>query len=224
MQRLYAITSALLLLLFGAACNPNSDAVRVLETENTSLRATVASYQSAGPTMTAQATNMAQKLATVQSELNTARAQVRDLTAKLNTNAQPPAQVVVPDATGASADSATQAANSGSTDFTFADVATAKGIDKEGCAANKTSTFSVNDDRIWVVADVRNYKRGTSFVAKWSGGDFSREYDWTAPKGGSQTCVNFYIEPQTLGLKAGTYSVMISATGLSGNAVQFTIE
>jgi hypothetical protein len=225
MQRLSLIPLSLLLLLFAAACNANSDAVRVLEAENTSLRATVASYQAAGPTMTAQVTTMAQRLATAQSDLGTARAQVKDLTAKLNSSAQPPSQVIVQDTPGASG-STEQAANaSAPTNFAFADVSTAKGVDSmTGCAVNKSNTFAVTDPRIWLVADVRNYKGGTNFVAKWSFGDFDREFNWTVPQGGKQVCVNFYIEPKTLGLKAGTYTVTLSATGLTSDPVQFTVK
>src|SRR5215212_5849435 len=95
MQRLYPIPLSFMLLLFVAACNANSDAVRILETEKTSLRATVAFYEAAGPTVTAQATLIAQRLATAQSDLSTARAQIKDLTAKLNSSAQPPSQVIV---------------------------------------------------------------------------------------------------------------------------------
>ncbi len=222
MQRLYTIATGFMLLLFVAACNANSDAVRVLETENTSLRATVAAYQTAGPTMTAQVTALAQKLATALSDLSTARAQVKDLTARLNSSAQPPSQVVVVNTPGAAG--GTQAANA-SNDFTFADVSTAKGVDNTtGCAVNKSSTFALTDARIWLVADVRNYRSGTNFVAKWSLGDVNREFDWTAQRGGAQVCVNFYIEPKTLGLKAGTYSVTLSATGVTSNPVQFTIQ
>jgi hypothetical protein len=131
--------------------------------------------------------------------------------------------VVVAQTPGASV--STEASGAQSNAFSFAEVATAKGVDNAtGCAVNKSSTFALTDARIWLVADVRNYKGGTNFVAKWSLGDINREFSWTIPKGGEQVCVNFYIEPKTLGLKAGSYSVVLSAPGLTSDAVQFTIK
>src|SRR5579871_253642 len=76
------------LTLILTACNSNSDAVQVLETENTSLKATLAAYTNYGPTMTALATVNAQKMATMQSDLSSARAQVKDLTNRLNAPVQ----------------------------------------------------------------------------------------------------------------------------------------
>src|SRR5262249_25954340 len=161
-------------------------------------------------TMTAQATILAQKMATAQTDLATARAQIRDLTARLNAGAPQPTAITAngtaPDNSGNSVPGAvgTQQAQS-SNGFSFAEVVTAKGIDEStGCATTKSSTFSVNDNRIYVVGDVRNFKSGTNFVAKWAGGDLSRENDWTSKNSGNQICIFFYIEPKTVGLKAGT--------------------
>src|SRR5258706_12318257 len=81
----FALTVFITLVI--TACNPNSDAVSVLQTENTSLRATLASYEGLGPTVTAQASAMAQKVAAAQADLATARSQVKDLTAKINSGA-----------------------------------------------------------------------------------------------------------------------------------------
>lgn len=221
-----------LLLIVTAACSANSDAVRVLETENTSLRATVASYQSAGPTMTAQSTIAAQKMATMQTDLSTARAQVRDLTAKINTGvgqAQPQPTAIagannpaVQDPITPGAPGTQQASYNG---FAFAEVVTARSIDdSSGCANAKSNTFSVNDNRIFVVADVRNLKGGTSFKASWAGTDFSRENNWTAKRDSAQLCIYFYIEPKTLALKPGEYTVTFGAPNLSATPVQFTVQ
>ncbi len=71
---------------------------------------------------------------------------------------------------------------------------------------------------------MRNYKKGTTFNVKWAGGDFTHENDWTVPNGGAQICVHFYIEPQTLKLQPGTYTVTVSAPGLTAQQAQFTVQ
>src|SRR5450631_241577 len=91
-QTLKAALGMALCLLF-AACNSNSDAMHVLETENTSLRATNAAYDSIGATVTAQGTVVFERLSTVTSDLATARGQVRDLTARINSGASAPTVV-----------------------------------------------------------------------------------------------------------------------------------
>ncbi len=75
---------------------------------------------------------------------------------------------------GAAATAGTPDASAGN-GFSFAEVVTAKVIDSSNCAANKISTFSVSDPRIYVIADIRNFKSGTSVAVKWSGTDFSRD-------------------------------------------------
>jgi hypothetical protein len=232
MQQIFKYIPGFMFMIMAAACNANSDAVRVLETENTSLRATVAAYQSVGPTMTAQATLASQRLATLQTDLTTARAQVRDLTAKLNTGGgQPQLQPTLiagannpaaQDPITPGAPGTQQATYNG---FAFAEVVTAKSIDDAtGCASAKSSTFSVNDNRIFVVADVRNLKGGTSFKASWAGTDFTRENSWTAKRDSAQLCIYFYIEPKTLALKPGEYTVTFGAPNLSATPVQFTVQ
>jgi hypothetical protein len=106
----------------------------------------------------------------------------------------------------------------------------AKGKDENtGCAVNQTSTFSLDDPQIYVIVTVRNFKRGTKFEARWTGGNaFETANDWTTSSGGSEMCVHFYIEPATLQLSAGTYSVVVAATDSSGTAettpLQFTLQ
>jgi hypothetical protein len=83
----------------------------------------------------------------------------------------------------------------------------------------------VTDPAVWVIAEVRNFKRGTTFSAKWSdGADFTHENSWTVPSGGAQMCIHFYIEPKTLGLKEGSYSVTISAPNLDPQQIAFTLQ
>ena len=76
-----------------------------------------------------------------------------------------------------------------------------------------------------MIADVRNFKRGTVFTVNWTNGaDFSHQNTWTVPNDGAQICVHFYIEPKTLSLKAGSYTVTLSTPSLSSQPVQFTIQ
>jgi hypothetical protein len=238
MQRIYKTTLGLSLILLMAACAPNSDAVSILGTQNTSLQATVTAFQSYGPTMTANAL-MATR---VQSTLAAVMVQNKELTQKLN--AQAPQPTIPIAARSAVMDSATagpgnasgvQPTSSGSSGssgssvtapngFSFADVSTSKAIDSASCAVNKAASFAASDPKIYVVADVRNLKKGTAFTAKWNGPDFTREDSWTANANRPQLCIFFYIEPKTLGLKGGDYTVTLSATGLNGNPVPFSIQ
>jgi hypothetical protein len=220
MQRFSKITLGCVL-LFVAACNANSDAVSVLQADNTSLHATIAFYEGMAPTMTAQASAANQKVATLQATLTAVLAANRDLMARLNASAPQP--TAPPVAAVPAADNGTPDASAGN-GFSFAEVVTAKGKDNSNCAVNRTSTFSVNDPRIYVMADVRNFKSGTSVAVKWSGADFSRDDSLSLEVSGKRACIYFYIEPQTLSLKPGDYTVTVSAAGVSSTPVQFTVQ
>jgi hypothetical protein len=207
-----AITSGFLLLLLGVACNPNSDAVRVLETVPHS--GTVASCR-APVYDDPQAIIWLKSWQPCSHKLSTARAK-SGATAKLNQRTAA-AQVVVPDATGSSVDSATQAANSGSGDFTFADVSTAKGIDGKA-ARQQNQRFPSTATGL---GRCRCPQPSAARVLSRMVGQRLRQGMTDCAQRRLQTCVSFYIEPQTLGWP--TYSVTVS-TGLSSNAIQFTIE
>jgi hypothetical protein len=232
MQRIVIIVFGFVVAALVAACNANSDALHVVESTNVSAAATIASYENMGATVTAQATKMNEKLAEAQVQLTAVNSQVKELTSKMNAGASQP--VVVPaagmstgqlDGTPVANNTPAAAQNSaGSTAFSFANVVTAKGKDNDGCAVSASSTFNANDASIWVVAEVHNYKRGTVFTAKWAGDNFSREDTWTIPSGGAQICVHFYIQPKTLTLKAGNYTVTMSAGDVTAQPVQFIIQ
>lgn len=85
---LIPLLGAALLLMVGA-CSGNSQAASVLESDNISLRATIAYYEALGPTMTAESANMQQQLATVQAALDQSRQEVRNLTVRVNGMTQP---------------------------------------------------------------------------------------------------------------------------------------
>src|SRR5262249_32619125 len=118
------------------------------------------------------------------------------------------------------------AAPADATAFSFGKIVTAKGKNNDdGCAVNETDVFLVTDPAVVVIAEVHNFKRGTTFSAKWSdGANFSHENSWTVPAGGGQMCIHFYIEPKTLGLKEGSYSVTISTPNLDPQQVAFTLQ
>jgi hypothetical protein len=107
-------------------------------------------------------------------------------------------------------------------------IMTSKDKDDNGCTTQAASIFSTVDTQIVVGAVMRNYKSGTTFVAKWAGDGFEHENDWTADKAGKQTCVYFYVEPRTLQMKPGSYTVVLSATDGSNTvvspAIPFTIQ
>jgi hypothetical protein len=78
------LTLLLLLVLVSACTTGGSDAGRVLEADNRSLRATVSFYQSLDPTMTFQAGINTGQLSTLQVDLERSRQEVRALTIRLN--------------------------------------------------------------------------------------------------------------------------------------------
>ena len=237
MQRIVLVIVGVAVASLVAACNANSDALHVMESTNVSAAATIASYENMGATVTAQATAMNEKLATAQIELTQVNSQVRDLTSKMNAGASQPVVVqtsgmstsqldTTPPANstpGAGQNNAGQN-NANSTALNFASVVTAKGKDNDGCANGTVSAFDATAPVIWVVAEVHNYKRGTLFTAKWAGDGFDREDTWTINSAGAQICVHFYIEPKTLALKAGNYTVTMMAGDVTAQPVQFTIQ
>jgi len=92
--------------------------------------------------------------------------------------------------------------------------------DSSGCASDPANTFRSSDKQILVVVVVRNFRANTKFTAKWAGNNFTREDDWTTPQGGVKTCVHFFIEPTTLRMAAGTYTVSIAAAEASGASIE----
>jgi len=175
---------------------------------------------------------MNEKLATAQLQLTQVNSQVKELTSKMNAGASQPVVVQTSGMStgqldGTPAPNTTPAAgqnNANSTGLNFAGVVTAKGKDNDGCANGTVSTFNATDPVIWVVAEVHNYKRGTVFTAKWAGDNFNREDSWTINSAGAQICVHFYIEPKTLALQAGSYTVTMTAGDVTAQPVQFTIQ
>jgi hypothetical protein len=106
-------------------------------------------------------------------------------------------------------------------------IVTARGVNRSnGCALSEVNAFTRNDTQIWAVASVRNLKRGITFTARWQvgGPTGAREFTYVSDFDADQTCINFYIEPRTLEVVPGNYSVSISAPNLTGPVAAFTIQ
>jgi hypothetical protein len=221
---------AALALLLSAACSSSSEAARIVEADNISLRATLSYYQSLDPTMTAQAAVWTEQIATLQADLNQSREQVTRLTVQMNTGAAG-APVAMPTtdpnsfatiATPSPADFSAAVAGAPlqtSSGMIIERVVTARGMNNaDGCPVDETNAFSTSDKQVWVIAVVRNYKRGTTFSAQWRGNNLDESYDWTINQNGSRICVHFYYEMSSLA--PGNYTVTFSARESNGESVQ----
>jgi hypothetical protein len=237
MREMKFLALAALALLLGAACSSSSEAARIVEADNISLRATLSYYQSLDPTMTAQAAIWTEQIATLQADLNQSREQVTRLTVQMNTGAAG-APVAMPttdpnsfatiatpsqsDFSAAAAGAPTAAASAPlqtSSGMIIERVVTARGMNSaDGCPVDETNAFSTSDKQVWVIAVVRNYKRGTTFSAQWQGNNLDESYDWTINQNGSRICVHFYYEMSSLA--PGNYTVTFSARESNGETVQ----
>ena len=245
MREMKFLALAALALLLSAACSSSSEAARIVEADNISLRATLSYYQSLDPTMTAQAAVWTEQIATLQADLNQSREQVTRLTVQMNTGAAG-APVAMPttdpnsfatiatpspaDFSAAVAGAPTAAAGAPvapqagaplqtSSGMIIERVVTARGMNNaDGCPVDETNAFSTSDKQVWVIAVVRNYKRGTTFSAQWRGNNLDESYDWTINQNGSRICVHFYYEMSSLA--PGNYTVTFSARESNGESVQ----
>src|SRR5260370_34707693 len=120
------------------------------------------------------------------------RVQMDKQTAHLNARGPQPNTVLVPPPAPAGSSSqgtgqkgAVAAAPADANAFGFGKIVTARGKNNDdGCAVNATDTFLVTDPAVWIIAEVRNFKRGTTFSATWSdGANFSHANSWTVPDG-----------------------------------------
>jgi hypothetical protein len=218
-----------LFIVSAAACNPSSDASRIIESENISYKATISYYEGLGPTMTAEVDARNQQVQVLQAELSTAQAVNRDLTSRIN--AQRPQPTALPNPGGNTTDPGVETtpmqgnntASNGS-GMTFAEVVMSRGINDNNCALEPTTTFTIDDAEIYVVARILNIPRGTTFTATWQGTEFSREDSYTVPANNDEACLYFYVVPSEIGMVAGTYTVTFSATELAGTPIEFTIQ
>lgn len=224
-QKLSVFSFCCILCIVLAACGGNSDTVNILQSENTALRATLESYQELGPTATAQAILNSQKQATAQSDLSTLRAQVQELTSRLNSQTSQQTQqvqAVPPNGTPSGGGGGTPApGGTQSAGLAFDQVVTTKGKDANGCAIGESTLFAVSD-QIWVITKVTNLKGNVMFTAKWTGAGMSDQYSWTVANNGTPICVHFYIEANTL--QPGDYTVTLSAPGATAASASFKVQ
>ncbi|HVO42775.1 MAG TPA: hypothetical protein VMT34_09135 [Aggregatilineales bacterium] len=213
-----------------AGCNVNAGSSDSNATATAAV-STLTFYGGLEPTMTFAAA-AANRAVGAQMTITALTDQNKSLVAQLNsqpTSAIPPA-APAGDSSSAQITNPGGAAPAGATPvgtaFAFTDISMAKSVDANGCAANKTGTFSVNDPKIYIVGTVHNFKAGTVFTATWSGGAIPANFhnDWTTPRDGTQMCVAFYIQPKYFNLQAGSYNVILSATGLDGTPITFTLQ
>ena len=109
----------------------------------------------------------------------------------------------------------------------FGDVVMAKGIGEGNKPLSITSTFSVSEDIIYVVAYCKRIDSGTSFFARWSyqGEPFEDTPTITADRTYTNTYLEFHIEPISLNvLKKGDYTVKIYVNGNPARTVSFKLQ
>ena len=109
----------------------------------------------------------------------------------------------------------------------FGDVVMAKGIGEGNKPLSITSTFSVSEDVIYVVAYCKRIDSGTSLYARWSyqGEPFEDTPTITADRNYTNTYVEFHIEPVSLNvLKKGDYTVKIYVNGNPVKTVAFKLQ
>lgn len=233
---LFASGMALLLLSIAACNTGKSDATRIIDNNAGGTISALSTKLQAAQTMAANANAVSTRYANLQVSFAAVYASNQDLTGKLNglqqanaapTNPPGAAAAQVPVAagaapTGASAVNTTPNAVSGS-GMTLDPPVTAKTIDGNGCAIKPLTTFSTTDAKIWVVAVAHNMKKGVLFTANWSG-SFSHQDTWTTNYTAAQICVHFYVEPKTIAMTPGSWTVSLSAPDVPLASATFTIS
>ena len=107
------------------------------------------------------------------------------------------------------------------------EVVMAKGIGENNKPISPTTTFSVSEDVIYVVAYAKRIDSGTSLYARWSfeGEPFEDTPVITADQTYTNTYVEFHIEPTKIGvLKKGNYTVKIYVNGNPVKTVSFKVQ
>jgi hypothetical protein len=183
------------------------------------LTSTVSALEATVTALGGTATQMAQ----VQADNATFQAQ--QTVSQLNNSATSVSQATPP----ASQNQTPPANNSGSVSigtpngFALDAPVTAKTLDGNGCAINPATTFSTTDTKIWVVAKAHNLKKGEVFTANWAG-TITHQDTWTANYSAVVTCIHFYVQPQTLNMGAGDWTVTLSAADAQGASATFTLQ
>jgi len=221
-------TLTLLSTVLAGCSNGSSDALNVMQSNaDGTIAALNSDLSTAQATLTAVGT-LATQLALVQADKGTLQASYDQVVSQLNgatpVSANPQATLPpggqnqpVP-TTGAGSTPAGTPNN-----FTLDTPVTAKSLDAGGCAITPVTTFNTTDPRINVVAKAHNLKKGEVFTASWAG-TITHTDTWTANYNAAVTCIHFYVEPKTLNMGAGSWTVTLSAADAPGGSATFTLQ
>jgi hypothetical protein len=223
-------TLTLLSSVLAGCSNGSSDALNVMQSNaDGTIAALNSDLSTAQATLTAVGT-LATQLALVQADQGTLQAEYVQAVSQLNGSGTTPVSSgsqATPPAGGQSQPPATNAAGStpvGTPNGFILDTpVTTKSLDANGCALSPATTFSTTDLRINVVAKAHNLKKGEVFTASWAG-TITHQDTWTANFSATVTCIHFYVEPKTLNMGAGDWTVTLSAADAPGGSATFTLQ
>ncbi|MEZ4669688.1 MAG: hypothetical protein R3E39_17425 [Anaerolineae bacterium] len=108
---------------------------------------------------------------------------------------------------------------------TLYSIVTAEGVGNNDCALASVNTFSINAERIYVVATASNITAGTMLGAQWYQGDvLAASQDFTPDFDINDNCIWFYVDQTDFVFTAGNYGVQLTVSGApSGPRTNFTI-
>lgn len=105
-------------------------------------------------------------------------------------------------------------------------IVTANAVDRDGCAADSTSTFSTSGP-IYVVAQGSEVQQGTAiFVRLYYQGQIIEDLpEITADQDYNDTCINFVFEPtQGAAFEPGQYEAEFVVNGNQSDSVTFQVR
>jgi len=112
------------------------------------------------------------------------------------------------------------------TGATLGPIYTSAALDRDGCAANTTTTFNTTSP-IYVVAEDSQVEQGTSvFVRIYYQGQVIEDLpEITAQEDFNNTCINFVIEPaQGAAFQPGQYEAEFIVNGNQAQSVTFQVQ
>ncbi len=108
----------------------------------------------------------------------------------------------------------------------LASLATAAGVNNDGCASGTTTQFSTTSTEIYVTAVARNIPAGTRLVSRWTyNGTEVAVFDWTPDYTITEECIWFFIDQTAVPFAPGNWGVSLEAVGLAvGGQATFVIS
>ena len=119
--------------------------------------------------------------------------------------------------------SSTSATTSG---VTLGEIVTARTLDRDGCAASRSSTFGPSDS-IYIVAEDSEVKAGTAVFVRLYFDDQAIEDlpEITADQDYESTCINFVFEPTSgASFDRGDYEAEFVVNGNQAGSVTFRVQ